>query len=839
MSDHRTGPVRGQGSRRDQFMSGEPYGFDCFIHPDPDFDDDEPAAPRATAGSAWAAQADALAAWTLQWLVNRDDAFVRYWPLELREQKKSNARTIKDQLTAKVLARHYRGADVADLIALHTTSPDNHSCSLGFDIDHHGKPDAQKKRQNRKAAKKLYRRAKALGFTPLLFDSNGRGGYHLVLPFDRPVPTPRVYAFGQWLLKDWQQLGLAEKPEQFPKQPRLTDQKVYGNALRLPGRHHRLDWYTRVWTGKKWAEGSEAIDIILGTKVASPDLIPADVQELETPTPATGPVAEIPLEKLPQVQKRALALLSKKLKAVESHGGDKATWTAALYLVKDFALSVDQALPILKQWNKTHCKPEWTEEKLLYKLRLAEQEPGKRGRLLDDCAKAKLALSPEVAGTPFCLVVPDFILADWDKVQPCLNKRRGRPSPVEDITRALILDAVIHQRCSQVVIPDVAFAQLLWGGDTNQWPTRWRREHKRSLHRAELKFDIRRKCLPSCPLHDRLDFSHRHQRILATPQGLLGNLQNFHVAKGKKEGVYSYNFDDWKSHHPDQDRATECQEHIDKARENGRLFSIYLPAWIFGPAVLPPGPCRILKALTRELTRERGNRSTRPDKAKVIAGTAYVGLDQSKSYVLFGGNGRGKKARLHGKGYYLPTWMERAGYAVEKDSPSYWKEVRRFLTDLRSLCEPFGLVAAGYRSDERHGRPLVQLIAMTRSEAGRKLLSKCRLRVFGPDHYPAFWRQHFARELGFAFIPGADVDADAPVAEITSAVPSITSATELDTWMRQQGLNNRDLAAKLGVSSALVSYQRSGSRPWSQGFELKLAAVANKPKKTVTKVAHI
>src|SRR5579859_5937928 len=132
---------------------------------------------------AWASNAELLADWTMQRFVNRTDAWVRYLPLDERTDNQK-ARTAQGSLTREKLARHFRGAKVSDLFALHTTSADNTSRWVGIDIDHHGERDATIKRRNRKAALTLYKSAKDLGFRPLLFASNGRGGYHLVILFN-------------------------------------------------------------------------------------------------------------------------------------------------------------------------------------------------------------------------------------------------------------------------------------------------------------------------------------------------------------------------------------------------------------------------------------------------------------------------------------------------------------------------------------------------------------------------------------------------------------------------------------------------------------------------------
>lgn len=724
------------------------------------------------------------------------------------------------------LVRHFRGRDVSDLIGLHTTSPDNHSRWLALDIDNHSENEKDRHRRNRKAAFTLYKRLKGLGFDPLLVSSNGRGGYHLLVLFKKPVPTPEVFAFGRWLARDWKQLGLAEPPEMFPKQAKLDEKTKYGNLLRLPGRHHTLSYYSQVWNGKNWTSGEAAIQVILNTKGKSSQQIPPEALQVEPDEDdqEAGDDPVVPPVALAQIQKRALALLRKKLKAVQGKNGDKTTWTAALYLVKDFALTVDQALPVFSKWNDTHCKPSWPEEKLLRKLELAEQQPGRRGRLLDGVLNAnKPLVKPSTAtvatGEPFALNIPDFTLADWRKVMPrVLPSKRGRFSTLPRIVWGLFLAAVIRQGSSAIWIPDVTVAQLLWGGDRSQWPPRWRRQLERRFRRRYKVWNYDPECSPECPLHDHPDVPHGHLWIKApNPEKDLGCLHFFWIEHDKANDIYEYNFRGLKSHHPSESQAETMQTFIDHMKKKGCLCSVYLPAWVLAPAVLPPGPTRILQAMTRELTRQASGSSQRADRAEVVSGTVSPLLDKDRRYVGFNGNGR---KTYRGRGYRLATWMKRAGYAVPEDALD-WHEVRRFLRDLRSLGKPFGLTPVAVRDGSQQAESIERLQAMARTPAGRSWLKKCRLMLYGPEDYLSVWRQHFAEKLGVSFIPGGTsvVQTDTKV-ETDS---KITSALELDAWMQANGLTDRALAGLLGVSPALVSYQHSGKRPWSASFQQRLA----------------
>src|SRR5207253_1827798 len=148
-------------------------------------------------------------------------------------------------LTVADVARHFRGACRADILGLHTTAPDNLSCWLLVDIDHHG-PEGNDAEANLAAALAWHDKARALGFRPILTTSNGAGGYHLRVVFREPVPTPRVYAFARGLVSDYAHHGLMAAPETFPKQPEIPPGGC-GNWVRLPGRHHKRPHWSTVW----------------------------------------------------------------------------------------------------------------------------------------------------------------------------------------------------------------------------------------------------------------------------------------------------------------------------------------------------------------------------------------------------------------------------------------------------------------------------------------------------------------------------------------------------------------------------------------------------------------
>jgi hypothetical protein len=254
-----------------------------------------PAVPggKPGAAAAWAVRADDLARWAWGRLVNRVDVWGAYTPPARRGKKYTKADGTEDRvpksytaparkdrgrvtLTGAVLARHFRGAAPEHVIGLHSTSPDNTSRWGRIDIDWHDEA-AQAPAANLSAAMAWHDRLREEGFRPLLTDSNGAGGYHLGFLLARPAPTADVFAFLRSLTADHARHGIPAQPETFPKQRKvapLGKKGQYGNWLRLPGRHHTLEHWTRAWDGAAWLEGADAVAWLLSFEGDDPALLP-------------------------------------------------------------------------------------------------------------------------------------------------------------------------------------------------------------------------------------------------------------------------------------------------------------------------------------------------------------------------------------------------------------------------------------------------------------------------------------------------------------------------------------------------------------------------------------
>ena len=563
--------------------------------------------------------------------------------------------------------------------------------------------------------------------------------------------------------------------------------------------------------------------------------------------------ASVPAERLGDVQRRALALIRKELTAVEGRGGDKATFTAACYLVVDFGLTVDEAMPVMRKWNRTNSRPEWSDEGLLHKLQMADDRPGPRGRLLqspdakgpkeEDTVdgpapsprRTSPAAPPAEGGPPFSVPVPDWVLASWSIARPRKPfAKRGRPLAAVESILPLILAGVVLQKSSVVLFPDVAMAQIVWGGDRAAWPDRWRWKLAARFARpgAQQVIEVHLggvDCPAACALHGNSDVRHRHFRVRLAGPHYLGFFQPF-ATGGTAEGGFTYEFKGLRSHHPTEAVAKAKTKEIRELRKEGDLCAVYLPAWVFGPLALAPGPCRVLKAVTHELTRSRSGRGDRSDKAEVLRGSEVPLPDEGKTYVAFNGNSSRRRAGFHGRGYSLATWMGRAGYESDPGSPAFRVAAEAFLADLEALREPLGLVAA-VRVPGREGWSTVgEAIAEVGVVRPRRMARECLVKVYGPADYPERWRTFFAGKLGLGAIPKGEPGEGGP-APAGGVVPA---CERLARWMKSEGLTDAGLAERLGVSRTLVCKCRTGSRRISRGFQAKLAKVIDAPHSKAT-----
>lgn len=214
--------------------------------------------------AAWSARADELAKWIRDRLIMRSDAWGAYGT--------DGPYTAKGDLSDTKLRQHFRATRSNHVIGLHTGSPGPEATAkwIACDIDAHdgqvSDPEA-----NWRAAEHWYTQLVDCNFTPLLTDSNGAGGYHLRVIFSDAIPLHVAHYFANWIFATEEGFPSVEV---FPKQSQLAGPDAedgrYGNWLRVPGRHHSREHWSRVWDGSNWLSGYDAIDCILAMKGDDP-----------------------------------------------------------------------------------------------------------------------------------------------------------------------------------------------------------------------------------------------------------------------------------------------------------------------------------------------------------------------------------------------------------------------------------------------------------------------------------------------------------------------------------------------------------------------------------------
>jgi hypothetical protein len=307
--------------------------------------------------NAWQRRAPELGEFSELHLVNTRIVWGSYLPIDRRfvdengiEHKiftapKKDRRGVR-LLDRYVLERHYRGLSEGHVIGLHSISPDLTSRWFAFDLDNH-EGAAEKAAQNLEHAAALCAALALFGLFPRVEDSDGKGGLHIWVIFSEAVATPIVHALAVAVLAT---LGISA--ETYPKQASLTGKQL-GNWLRLPGRHHTRDHWSRFLADGVWHEGEDAVELGLCTWTSPIDQLPVPPPREAAPTlprmirPSTAD--------LDHRIARYMAKLPTRLHAGE--GRNDAGYLFACFLVRDLALPDSVALGWLAEWNRGHATP--------------------------------------------------------------------------------------------------------------------------------------------------------------------------------------------------------------------------------------------------------------------------------------------------------------------------------------------------------------------------------------------------------------------------------------------------------------------------------------------------
>jgi hypothetical protein len=327
-----------------------------------------------TIRAAWAEKAKDLAQWAMRLLVNRTDAWGAYVDAKDRGKVLNDGKELGSTLTRPgrrqrgkvfldetILQEHFRANRSSSVVGLHTTSLENTSRWAAAEIDWHG-PTSTAPEINVAAAIAWHKRLETYGMSPLLTDSNGKGGYHLLVIFRESIPTADAFAFGKWLVSDYRVHGMDKPPETFPKQAKIEPGK-YGNWLRLPGRHHTHEHWSLAWDGERWLSGAAAADYMLSLQGDNPAGLPW--YEIRTTVSASSPQTNpdpfsmrVPFaHESTSLARRIAGYMAKLPNLAEGQGRDDVAFNFAAWLVRDLQQSDEEALPWVEIWDQGNNPP--------------------------------------------------------------------------------------------------------------------------------------------------------------------------------------------------------------------------------------------------------------------------------------------------------------------------------------------------------------------------------------------------------------------------------------------------------------------------------------------------
>jgi hypothetical protein len=258
--------------------------------------------------AAWQKRAQWLAQWAIHRLVNRNDAWIRYLPEKKRSIDSEGKNLLTRQaplppkrgklkLNERALVKHFRGESSSDLLAVHSVGSDNTCKWIAIDLQsHNGTPEADARL---KAAHHWESTIKSMGLHPVLLDSDGDGGYIVMVFFRTPLAANMAHDFAAMLVSDYAAQGLAQAPRIYPHGAVFDE----NDWLRIPGRHPISNHWTRAWKLRRWVEGADAAEALLHAHGDAIGLI----QKLEIPASVTLPAplvvplpAPVPTPLLPE-----------------------------------------------------------------------------------------------------------------------------------------------------------------------------------------------------------------------------------------------------------------------------------------------------------------------------------------------------------------------------------------------------------------------------------------------------------------------------------------------------------------------------------------------------------
>jgi len=233
---------------------------------------------RSTDQKVWESYCRELAAWAWKRLAIKRDRHGLYSP-------DGSASWTFSELTTDDLAAHFAGEIT---LGCGSTSLDDQCLWVGWDLDNHISDESTN--VNLDYAIILRNRLVEMGFSPILEDSDGKGSVHIWVLFRRQISAKLAHWFSHDVASDFGEY--VPKIECFPKSPtvQISPQRC-GHYLRLPGKHHKRDHWSRFWGGHEWLTAEESVSLLLSLKGDDTALIPA-----MTPDPAAANREAVPYQ---------------------------------------------------------------------------------------------------------------------------------------------------------------------------------------------------------------------------------------------------------------------------------------------------------------------------------------------------------------------------------------------------------------------------------------------------------------------------------------------------------------------------------------------------------------
>ncbi len=207
----------------------------------------------------------------------------------------------------------------------------------------------------------------------------------------------------------------------------------------------------------------------------------ADFERCLPELPKPKPMPAVTCANPSNVIERARAYVSRIPGAVSGQYGHDATYHVACTLVLGFCLSVDDAFPIIAEWNQT-CQPPWSDDELRYKLEHANRSDDPRGGLLEDETPTANTGSVNISENPTRgQAARKTTMTDAPKEKPRSKrtKTRSQATSLIDLT----------DECQKWHSPDdTPFISVAVGEHREHWPI------KSKSFRSWLQREYFRKC---------------------------------------------------------------------------------------------------------------------------------------------------------------------------------------------------------------------------------------------------------------------------------------------------------------------------------------------------------